>query len=276
MHSTRLARPRALAYRLIVPPIRAINRIVRALSSLSHQFQLRVEGVLRPHSEWFDHYVDSNWQWGATGRSSFVERGVFSNLVIRPGAHVLELCSGDGFNTKHFYSGRATRVVGVDANAEAVAHAKRMNSADNVSYELCDIRETLPDGPFDNVIWDSALHHFTPQETGKVLALLKERMSPAAVLSGYTEVEDVDYEYRKVDFRDKSDVAELLGRAFKYVMVMETPDPERTNIYFFASDSRERLPLDQHNPNVLVRGGAGRGEGRVRSSAPREFVTEPR
>jgi Methyltransferase domain len=276
MHSTRLARPRALAYRLIVPPIRAINRIVRALSSLSHQFQLRVEGVLRPHSEWFDHYVDSNWQWGATGRSSFVERGVFSNLVIRPGAHVLELCSGDGFNTKHFYSGRATRVVGVDANAEAVAHAKRMNSADNVSYELCDIRETLPDGPFDNVIWDSALHHFTPQETGKVLALLKERMSPAAVLSGYTEVEDIEYEYRKVDFRDKSDVAELLGRAFKYVMVIETPDPERTNIYFFASDSRERLPLDQHNPNVLVRGGAGRGEGRVRSSAPREFVTEPR
>jgi hypothetical protein len=263
-------------YRLIVPPIRAVNRVVRALSSLSHQFQLRVEGVLRPHSEWFDHYVDSNWQWSATGRSSFVERGVFSNLVIRPGAQVLELCSGDGFNTKHFYSGRATRVVGVDANAEAVAHAKRMNSADNVSYELCDIRETLPDGPFDNVVWDSALHHFTPQETGKVLALLKQRMAPAAVLSGYTEVEDIEYEFRKVDFRDKSDVAELLGRAFKHVMVVETPDPERTNLYFFASDSRERLPLDQYNPSVLVRNGAGHAQGRTHSPAAREFVTEPR
>jgi Methyltransferase domain len=276
MSSTRLARPRAALYRLLVPPIRAVNRLIRSLSALSHRFQLRAEGVLRPQSEWFDHYVDSNWQWGATGRSSFVERGVFSNLVIRPGASVLELCSGDGFNTKHFYSGRATRVVGVDANPEAVAHAKRMNSADNVTYELCDIRETLPDGPFDNVVWDSALHHFTPRETGEVLALVRERMAPAAVLSGYTEVEDVDYAYRKVDFRSKADVAELLGRSFKHVLVMETPDPERTNLYFFASDSRERLPLDQYNPDVLVRNGAGHSQGRTHSSTAREFVTEPR
>jgi hypothetical protein len=276
MLSTRLARPRAVLYRLLMPPIRGANRLIRAISSLSHHFQLRVEGVLRPQNEWFDHYVDSNWQWGATGRSSFVERGVFSNLVIRPGANVLELCSGDGYNTKHFYAGRATRVVGVDANAEAVAHAERMNSADNVAYELCDIRETLPDGPFDNVVWDSALHHFTPQETGRILALVRERMTPGAVLSGYTEVEDIEYAYRKVDFRDKSDVADLLAKAFKHVMVVETPDPERTNLYFFASDSRDRLPLDQSNPSVLVRSGSGHQQGRSHSSPVREFVTEPR
>jgi hypothetical protein len=71
-------------------------------------------------------------------------------------------------------------------------------------------------------------------------------------------------------------VAELLGRAFKHVMVVETPDPERTNLYFFASDSRERLPLDQYNPNVLVRNGAGHQQGRTHSSAAREFATEPR
>jgi hypothetical protein len=276
MPATRLAGPRALLFRLLVPPIRMVNRLIRGLSSRAHRFQLRVEGVLRPQSEWFDHYVDSNWQWGATGRSSFVERGVFSNLVIRPGASVLELCSGDGYNAKHFYAGRAARVVGVDANPEAVAHARRMNSGDNIGYELCDIRQTLPDGPFDNVVWDSALHHFTPQETGAILSLLKERMAPGAVLSGYTEIEDVEYAYRKVDFRNKSDVAELLGRGFKHVMVIETPDPERTNLYFFASDSRERLPLDQYNPDVLVRNGAGHSHGRTHSPAAREFVTEPR
>src|SRR3954453_910395 len=180
MHQTRLAGPRALLSRRALPPLRLFNRLVRSFSSLTHHFQLRVEGLLRPHGEWFDHYVDSNRQWSATGRSSFLERGVFSNLVIRPGASVLELCSGDGFNTKHFYSGRAERVVGVDANGEAVAHARRTNAAGNVSYELCDIRETLPDGPFDNVVWDSALHHFTPQETGHILALVKDRMTPGA------------------------------------------------------------------------------------------------
>src|SRR5919201_3451740 len=190
MTSLRLARVRALAYRCALPPLRLLNQVVRKLSSLTHLLQLRAEGLLRPHSEWFDHYVDANWQWGATGRSSFLERGVFNNLVIRPGAEVLELCSGDGFNTRHFYAGRATRVVGVDANREAVAHARRRNAADNVTYELCDIRETLPDGPFDNVVWDSALHHFTAQETGQVLTLLKTRIRPQAGLSGYTEIED--------------------------------------------------------------------------------------
>jgi hypothetical protein len=272
MPVTRLARPRAVLYRLLVPPLRSLNKLIRSISSFGHLLQLRVEGLLRPHSEWFDHYVDANWQWGATGRSSFVERGVFNNLVIRPGAEVLELCSGDGFNTRHFYAGRATRVVGVDANYEAVAHARRRNAADNVTYELCDIRETLPDGPFDNVVWDAALHHFTAQETGQVLALLKQRMRPQAVLSGYTEIEDIPYAYRKIDFRDKADVAELLGTAFKHVMVLETPDPARTNLYFFASDSRERLPLDDYNPNVIVRSGHGRF--RTHSPASRQLSND--
>ncbi len=256
----RLRPVREAAYRLTVPVLRAVNRLVRGLSSFTHLFQLRVEGVLRPHGEWFDHHVDANWQWGASGRSSFLERGVFSSMTIKPGASVLELCSGDGFNTRHFYSSRAERVVGVDANREAVGHARRTNAADNVVYEVCDITKTLPDGPFDNVVWDSALHHFTKAETLEVLALVKERMAPEAILSGYTEIEDIEYAYRKVDFRDKSDVADLLGHAFKHVMVMETPDPERTNLYFFASDSRDRLPLDQHNPNVIVRTGGGRGQ----------------
>lgn len=269
--ATRLRPVREVIYRLTVPVLRAVNRFVRGLSSFTHMFQLRVEGVLRPHGEWFDHHVDANWQWGASGRSSFLERGVFSNMTIKPGASVLELCSGDGFNTRHFYAGRAERVVGVDANREAVGHARRTNAADNVVYEVCDIRKTLPEGPFDNVVWDSALHHFTKSETFEVLALVKERMAPHGILSGYTEVEDIEYAYRKVDFRDKSDVAELLGHAFKHVMVIETPDPERTNLYFFASDSRERLPLDQHNPNVIVRSGGEHGQWRSRTNVNRQF-----
>jgi SAM-dependent methyltransferase len=253
---------RELAYRVIVPVLRAGNRLGRTVGSLTHLFQLKVEGALRPQGEWYDHYVDANWQWGATGRSSFLERGVFNNLVMKPDAVLLELCCGDGFFTRHFYAGRAGRVVAVDANAEALAHARRHNAADNIVYLSCDIRSGLPEGPFDNVVWDSALHHFTKEEIGQILGELKQRLAPQGVLSGYTEVEDIPYAYRKVDFREKADVAELLGRAFRHVMVLETPDPARTNLYFFASDSKERLPLDQHNPAVLVRSTTGHQEGR--------------
>jgi len=261
---------RELAYRSLVPLVRIGNRIGRAVGSLTHLFQLKLEGVLRPHGEWYDHYVDANWQWGATGRSSFLERGVFNNLVMTPGASLLELCCGDGFFTRHFYAARASRVAAVDANPEALAHARRHNAAENISYESCDIRASLPDGPFDNVVWDSALHHFTKGETLEILALVKERLAPRGVLSGYTEVEDIPYAFRKVDFRGKADVAELLGQAFRHVMVIETPDPQRTNLYFFASDSKDSLPLDQHNPAVLVRSTSGHQEGRSHLGGSRQ------
>jgi hypothetical protein len=96
-------------------------------------------------------------------------------------------------------------------------------------------------------------------------------MGPQAVLSGYTEVEDLPYAYRKVDFRDKADVADLLGQAFRHVMVFETPDPARLNLYFFASDSRERLPLSEHSPGVLVRSRAGWAQGRSHAKVSRQL-----
>ena len=45
-------------YRLTMPVLRALNRVVRGLSSFTHMFQLRVEGVLRPHGEWYGDYGD--------------------------------------------------------------------------------------------------------------------------------------------------------------------------------------------------------------------------
>jgi phospholipid N-methyltransferase len=242
--------------RVLVPPLRLFNRLLRRISGAAHHFQLRVEGVLTPQAEWFDHHIDVHWQWPATGRSSFLERGVYNSLVIEPGADVLELCSGDGFYTRNFYAPKASSVVAVDANPEALAHARRVNGAENVRYESCDIRRTLPEGPFANVIWDSALHHFTPEEVGEVLALVRERMAPGAVLSGYTEVEDLPYAYRKQSFESKDDVVALLGRSFPHVMVFETSDPHRTNLYFFASDSAERLPFAPGNPHLSSSNGS--------------------
>jgi SAM-dependent methyltransferase len=242
--------------RVFLPPVRLINRLLRRVSRIGHRFQLGVEGVLSPQSEWFDHHIDVHWQWPATGRSSFLERGVYNSLVIEPGAAVLELCSGDGFNTRYFYAPRASAVVAVDSNREALAYARRVNRAPNIRYEWCDIRRSLPEGSFHNVIWDAALDHFTPDELREVLALVRERMAPGAVLSGYTEVEELPYEYRKQSFQSKDDVVALLCRSFAHVMVFETPDPQRTNLYFFASDSAERLPFAHGNPHVSSREGS--------------------
>ena len=160
---------RELLYRILVPAIRWFNRGVRAVSAATHLVQYKVEGALRPSAEWFDHQLDAQYQWPRLGRSGFVERGVLSALALRPGGSVLELCCGDGFSTAHFYAPKAGRVIAVDANEEALAHARTFNAADNVRYERCDITRSLPPGPFDNVVWDTAIHHFTRETATAIL-----------------------------------------------------------------------------------------------------------
>jgi SAM-dependent methyltransferase len=240
------ARPLAWAHRLLVPPLRACNAAVRRLSAATHRFQYKVEGFLSPSAEWFDHEIDVHWQWPALGHASFLERGVLSALAIRPGAEVLELCCGDGFSAARFYAGRARRIVALDTNEQALDHARRRHSRANLEFRLGDVRDELPAGPFDNVIWDSAIHHFTLAEAAAVLAAAHRSLRGGGVLSGYTMIEPgEDYEYSRIDFADPGDLLALLGREFAHVAVVETSEAQRRNLYFFASDVRSALPFPE-------------------------------
>jgi SAM-dependent methyltransferase len=253
LRATRLRRIRAnrvvagLLWRfqpLLLRPLRAFNAALRALNSASHHFQYKVEGFLRPSAEWFDHELDAQWQWPAQGRFTFLERGVLSSLAIRPGGRLLELCCGDGFNAGRFYASRAGHVVAVDHNREALAQARRRHTRPNVDFREADIRSELPPGPFDNVIWDSAIHHFTIAEAAVVLASAHRALANDGVLSGYTVIEPGEsYAYTRLRFSDAVGLAELLGGEFAHVSVLETSDPARRNLYFFASDLRAALPF---------------------------------
>jgi ubiquinone/menaquinone biosynthesis C-methylase UbiE len=83
------------------------------------------------------------------------------------GGEVLELCCGDGFYTRNFYSIPAKRIIACDYNKKAIMTAIRENSAENIEYILCDIRYDMPTGKFDNIIMDAALEHFTKDENEK-------------------------------------------------------------------------------------------------------------
>jgi SAM-dependent methyltransferase len=89
---------------LVTALLKAVNAAVRRLSSWTHHAQYIVEWGISPKPEWFDHFLDQHWQWSSRKQSFWVERGVFSRLVIKPGAKVLEICCGDGFNARHFYA----------------------------------------------------------------------------------------------------------------------------------------------------------------------------
>jgi SAM-dependent methyltransferase len=240
------ARPLARAHRVLVPALQACNAALRRLTALTHRFQYKVEGFLSPSAEWFDHEIDVHWQWPALGRASFLERGVLSALAIRPGAEVLELCCGDGFSAARFYAARARRVVALDTNEQALDHARRRHSRPNLEFRRGDVRDELPAGPFDNVIWDSAIHHFTLAEAAAVLAAAHRTLRGDGVLSGYTVIEPgEDYAYSRISFADPADLLALLGREFAHVAVVETSEAQRRNLYFFASDVRSALPFPE-------------------------------
>jgi SAM-dependent methyltransferase len=239
-----MSRVRAIAYSLIVPAVRALNATLRALTSTTHHLQYKVEGFLRPSAEWFDHEIDVQWQWVARQSSMFLERGVLNTLAMRPGAEVLELCCGDGFNTHRFYAGRAAHVLAVDHDEQALRHARRLHGRPNVHYSRCDISQGLPEGPYDNIVWDSAIHHFSEAEVHAILRFAHARLRPGGVLSGYTIIEPgAAYAYARTIFAKPEDLAELLQHEFPHVTVLQTPDALRQNLYFFASDAIESLPF---------------------------------
>jgi cyclopropane fatty-acyl-phospholipid synthase-like methyltransferase len=161
-------------------------------------------------------------------------------LALEPGCNVLELCCGDGFNAHYFYSIRAGSILSVDFDPKAVNYANKHFSAPNVSYALADIRTQMPEGTFDNIVWDAAIEHFTETEIASVMADIKKRLRPDGILSGFTIVERTDGKkmlvHHEYEFKSKEDLARFFLPHFKNVKVFETIYPDRHNLYFWASD----------------------------------------
>jgi SAM-dependent methyltransferase len=235
---------------MIMDALQRVNGALRTVSRATHFLQYKAGGLVGGDAEWFPHYLDLYWQLPARQRPMFLERGVFNLLAMKPGARVLDMCCGDGFYSDLFYSSRAAHVLAVDHNRHALRHARRCHSRSNVEYRQADIRDGVPAGPFDNIVWDSALHHFTTAEVRRILAALRTALVDGGVLSGFTEIEPPGYSYARLHFEEPEELAQLLKTAFANVAIVETPDSERRCLHFFASDSPQVLPFAEgiHQP----------------------------
>ena len=213
-----------------------------------------VQWALAPQPEHFDHRIDLYAQWLETRTPLWLERGVFSGLALRPGGRVLELACGDGFSARNFFSIRCESVVACDFDSRAIATALAYNQAPNVTFVEADIRTGMPEGRFDNVVWDAAIEHFTPTEIAQILQSIKDRLGHDGVLSGYTIVERSDgvksLSHHEYEFQDKADLLRFLTPHFENVTVFETVYPSRHNLYFWASDGT--LPFAPEWPAAIT------------------------
>lgn len=227
----------------------------RQKASFWHQTQMDYEWRTPPEPEWFDHYCDQFYQFRKTQNPLWVERGTFGLLAIKQGADVLELCCGDGFNSYHFYSIRAKSIISADFDQDAIPHALKYNQSHNVEFRSCDIRTQMPQGSFDNVIWDAAIEHFTEEEIDSIMKNIKSRLKPGGVLTGYTIVElatgEKSLSHHEREFRSKEDLKSFFEPHFKNVKVFETIYPSRHNLYFYASDSV--LPFDKEWEFITIK-----------------------
>jgi SAM-dependent methyltransferase len=227
--------------KLLISLLKGVNLLVRKISAFTHFAQFALQWGFHPRPEWFDHYLDQHWQFSSKNNGLWVERGVFSRMVLKSNAKLLEICCGDGFNARHFYSSKAASIMAIDFDKDAMLHAKRYNSVPNITYLQIDIRNGLPEGSFDNIVWDAAIEHFTEKEIDRLLREIVSRLGPDGILSGYTLTKAADgrkgNDLHEYEFKDKEDLRRFFTPHFKFVKVWETIYPTRHNLYFAASQA---------------------------------------
>jgi 2-polyprenyl-3-methyl-5-hydroxy-6-metoxy-1,4-benzoquinol methylase len=214
--------------------------IAAAWTKAAHRLLMAVQWGIPPVPENFDHQIDQYYGWTASRNPQGVERGVYSALALK-GGNLLELCCGDGFNARNFYSLKSKQVVACDFDPKIIRVANRKNHCQNVSFRIADIRTQMPDGRYENIVWDAAIEHFTEAEIHDIMGSIKNRLTPNGILSGHTVVERADGEkqliHHEYEFKSKEDLLRFLKPCFANVLVFETEYPGRHNRYFWASDS---------------------------------------
>src|SRR4051812_6892442 len=154
---------------LIIQICEVESAIAKRWAASAHKRLFLASWKISKNPEFFDHHLDLYYQWQKTRASWWLKRGVFGSLALKRNGDVLELACGDGFNAKNFYSYVAKSVVACDFDKDAIATATRKNKAENVSFLLRDIRNAMPEGSFDNIVWDAAIEHFTPDEISLIM-----------------------------------------------------------------------------------------------------------
>jgi cyclopropane fatty-acyl-phospholipid synthase-like methyltransferase len=93
--------------------------------------------------------------------------------------------------------------------------------------------------PFDNIVWDAAIEHFTEQEIDTLLKEIVGLLGDSGIVSGFTLTERDDgrksnalHEY---EFKDKDDLRRFFTPHFKHMRIWETIYPTRHNLYFAVS-----------------------------------------
>lgn len=238
--------------KVAVPFYKFGGEIVKKVSHFIFKRLMNAEWCI-DNPENFNHDIDQYFQWDVYNQCHWLERGIINLFAIKIFEEpiVCELCCGEGYNSKHFYSSSSKYVYACDFDEKAIKEAKRKYQCNNVEYVVADIRYDIPNKinnhSITNVIWDTAIEHFTEEEIISIMSKIKEILAAKkGILSGHT-IKNKDgifsLEQHEYEFKSMEDLKRFFAPYFKNVIVMETIYRDRHNLYFMASDGT--LPFSE-------------------------------
>ncbi len=162
------------------------DMIVGAYIALGRVLAKGYEVVWRlRRQEYFDHHFDHcrgpAFMW-------WQERGVLGYRAIPEGGVVLDLCCGDGFYSRYYYSKRESHIDGIDVDERAIRTAKRTARYPS-TFVTGDVSEIpFPRNDYDAVLFFSALHFIPEEKRDALIDKISRSIRRGGVLVGSTSL----------------------------------------------------------------------------------------
>ena len=112
---------------ILIAILSPLTSLAKKFSKMVYKWLMYAEWKIVDNPENFDHYIDLYYQWVEFCRPHWLERGLYSVQAMKMFEEpiVVELCCGDGFNAKHFYSTSSRHIYACDYDAAIIKLAEK-------------------------------------------------------------------------------------------------------------------------------------------------------
>jgi SAM-dependent methyltransferase len=153
-------------------------------------------------------------------------KGYLAVDVLKKEDKLLDIGTGSGFFPSRFFSSKCKHIDAIDIEESAIDYAKNYNYADNINFIQQDAVNTpFPSEKYDVIIWDSAIGHFHPETTNKMLNKILNSLDKNGIFIG-CEILGSDEGIDHLQFFENlNDLGALLKKYFRYVYLKELHYP---------------------------------------------------